>query len=315
MKDSAVHPTVALSFGSPDEFRARPLYRANVAPTQNRPAQVIGGYRFQQPVSCGVKGCTQTHEHGYLVLVKDGVETNTGWDCGLDHFGPGFVEMRLAYDRAEREYPRRLPLHLIVPIADRIRRRIHALNRQPHGGEWLLQTLDRFTKRYPRGLIELLRRHGEQGDEAHLLEAIPRQKAVKHSGAAPRPVNRVRGIKIFTVNTDQWPPMQFEEELDDFLKLHFDHVPLDELARWVDWSHTLELRLAECEHLITEGRKFFQRDNLALLPYIVEDLQLREQLSWIVWSVEVPAEKGTRLPMQPQKKSSWQRMFKKLIDE
>jgi len=37
------------------------------------------------------------------------------------------------------------------------------------------------------------------------------------------------------------------------------------LKEWADWADSIELRLAETEALIREGREFFKEDNLALL--------------------------------------------------
>jgi hypothetical protein len=280
-------------FQSPEEFRSRPMYRRDIITRGIRPSRIIGSYRFQDPVDCGVKDCGQIHTHGYVVLNTDGTETNTGWDCGLDHYGVEFFEMRKVYDRAEREHPHRQALHDTAASAENLRQRLRTFQEQPHGGKWLHQNLRSFAKLYPRPLLEIARRHAERGE---VMVTVNQSRAL------------VRGLKAFTLDTENWPLVELELELDRFLDLDPDNMPFNEVRRWCEWASTFESRIANCENLLEEGRKFFRRSNLALLQYLVSEKETQEQLSWMVWSNA----SGEQPSTPPQKEKAWQRMLKRL---
>ncbi|GEM_PF-4913981 len=326
MKDSVAPQISVVIFGTAEEFRARPFYRDDVVPTGQKPSQIVGSYRLPTPVRCGLKGCDQTHDHGYVVLVADGAETNTGWDCGMDHFGIEFFPMRKQYDRAEREFPFRLSLRQVVTDAERLRKRIHALQAPPHGGEWLLQNLRRFAKLYPPALMATLRKVAPQGEanvfesrlRAHLKQnaAAGRNAGVENNSAhdVREPRGTVCGLKIFTLDLEHWPVFQLEAELNEFLKLDHDTIPFDQVMRWNEWTQALELRLDEYQHLIYDGKKFFRRDNLALLQYLAEEQKTQDELSWMVWgeaSAEAPKPPARARP--PKKSNSLRRILKRLI--
>ena len=326
MKVSDVYEAPVLSFSSADALYARPLFRDGVMATGTKPSRVLGSYRFDAAVRCGLKGCDQIHQHGYLVLVADGVETNTGWDCGLDHFGVEFLAMRKEYDRAEREYLHREPLRQAIADAERVRKRIHALQAPPHGGEWLLRNLRRFAKLYPAALIETVRQHAREG-EVNVFESRLRAHlehtavAAGSASAKPNPAHyvhqprgTVRGLKIFTLDVDHWPLYELELELNEFQQLNADTLRFDQVLHWSEWSKNLELHLADHRYLIEEGRKFFRRDNLALLQYLAEDAKTQEQLSWIVLRDPVGATVPVKTkPRQAKRSNSWQRMLKRLM--
>src|SRR5207253_1836864 len=102
--------------------------------------------------------------------------------------------------------------------------------------------------------------------------------------------------------------------LNEFLKTTPDSMPFDQVLHWSDWHKTLEARLVEYRQLIDEGKKFFRRDNLALLQYLAEDPKTQDELSWMVWG-EANAEAPRALARsRPAKKpGSLQRILKRLI--
>lgn len=294
--DSYSTSTAVHIFQSPEEFRSRPLYRRDVITRGIRPARIIGNYRFADPVDCGIKDCRQVHTHGYVVLNTDGSETNTGWDCGLDHYGVEFFEMRKVYDRAEREYPQRQTLRHLAATVAHLHERLRICQEQEHGGKWLHQNLRSFAKLYPRPVLEIARRHAEQGEVRLTLE---------------RNTVFVRGLRIFTLDTENWPATEIDTELNRFAALDPDNMPFHEVRQWCEWKETLESRITGFEELLHEGRKFFRRANLALLPHLVSERESQEQLSWMVWSNDTAEHNAASSPRQ-QKEKAWQRMLKRL---
>lgn len=313
-----VQPPAFTQFNSPDEFRARPFYRDDVTPPGVKPTRILGSYRFGEPVRCGLKGCTQTHEHGYLVLIADGTETNTGWDCGLDHFGFEFLDMRQHYDRVEREYPRRAALRRMLEGGEHLREMIQSLQLRPYGGNWLLRNLRHFEKLYPEGVLEVVRRLAEQGevevDRASIYAdaepgAVDAETSSEYVPEVRSPKVTVCGLKIFTLDTDNWPLFELELELNEMLQLDVEQMPYGDIAQWSQWAEMLESRLADLGTVIDEGKTFFRRSNLELLRYLAPDSKSRELLSWIVFSSDF-TDHGDK---QAAKKKFWQRKLERLI--
>jgi hypothetical protein len=318
MQDLDVQPPALLRFRAPDEFRSRPSFRHDVAPPGIRPEKMLASYRFEQPVSCGILGCTQLHDHGYLVQLADGTETNTGWDCGLDHFGFEFLPMRQTFDRVEREYSRRAGLRAVLADGARWREQLVSLQMRPHGGNWLLRNLRQFESLYPPTLLEVLRRHAEQGEievvvmsarAAGAPGALDAETTLAHSTEIPPARATVRGLRAFTLDTDNWPLFEMELELNEFLQLDADALDMAAVAQWTRWVEALDARLASFEAVIEEGKDFFRRGNLELLRHLAQDEASREMLSWIVFSSDFLAPEDRR----PEKENFWQRNLKRLI--
>lgn len=312
-------PIVCRTFSSSGEYRARPSFRDGAQPSAVTLAGIIGNYRFAEPVSCGCAGCSQTHEHGYLLLLSDGSETNTGWDCGLDHFGTQFVAMRLAYDRTEREQPRRQALRELIARGDRFRETIQLLQLRPHGGNWLLRNLRHFEELYPAAILDAVRRHAGQR-QVHISEPavhadptgpISNIDISIDSATADVPALKttVRGLRIFTLDTDNWPLFELELELNEFLGLNVDTLASAELTRWMQWAQGLESRLAELEEAIDDGKLFFRRGNLDALQFLVQDQKAREQMAWVVFQSDFIRKTGK----QPLKQTPWRNTWRRFL--
>lgn len=291
-----VNPDEVHTFTSPDEYRGRPMYRTDIVAKGIRPSRIVGSYRFRDPVCCGIQGCSQIHTHGYVVLNTDGTETNTGWDCGLDHFGVEFFEMRRVYDRVEREQPFRQTLRELKANVDELLSEIRSMQGRQYGGEWLRRNLRSFAKLYPRPVVELARKHAKTGEVR------------VHSGQTR---GTVRGLKVFTSDPENWPLAALEAEIAKFAGFDPDHAEIADVRRWCDWAKTLESRMEECESLLDEGMRFFRRDNLALLQFLMDDKDSQEQLSWMVWSNDTGTA-ASSTSTQPQRDKAWQRMLKRL---
>jgi hypothetical protein len=305
----------AVSFHSPDELRSRPGFRSDIVATGIRPRRIVGGYRFDQSVRCGVKGCAKSHQHGYVVQIAEGIETNTGWDCALDHFGIDFLGMRTEYDRLERETSPRAALHHAIDKFQHLRDVVHTLQVQPHGGNWLLRNLRRFRELYPASLLAVLVDNAERGEIA--IYDLPIDPGAEQEPGAKQRLKEARrtreklgGLRVFSLDVGSWPLFAIELELSEFLELNPWTLPLVDVTRWCQWAETLEARLAQIEALIDEGKIFFRRGNLELLRFVAPDRQAREQIAWIVNATDfAPAPTAKAVA-----EKGWQRQLRRIID-
>jgi hypothetical protein len=209
---------------------------------------------------------------------------------GKDH---DRIELEPAYDLAYR-----LAFGRLLAGATGYRQRIFELKSQRHGGDWLLQNLRIFSKQYPTAVLDILRRHAALG-KLPLVECAPTPPS-NGGGAA----GAVRGIRIFALDTEDWPLTRLARQLGEFAGLRVESAPIEEVRRWTEWANALEAEVTEFRYLLEEGRKFFTRTNLALLPYAVDDPALHEELLWMVVSRE-----GEAKPEAPRKPGVLKRLL------
>ncbi len=88
----------------PSDLTRRPAYRSPLDATDSKLAEVLAPYDFAEPYPCGLASCRQPHQHGFLVVTVDKVETNVGKDCGRRIFGEDFaIKANLQAARASRK--------------------------------------------------------------------------------------------------------------------------------------------------------------------------------------------------------------------
>lgn len=76
-----------------EEITNRPRFIGQISKAEHTLSEIIGFYQFKNEIHCGLKGCNQPHQRGYLVRTEDGIETNIGKVCGTGEFGIQFKEL------------------------------------------------------------------------------------------------------------------------------------------------------------------------------------------------------------------------------
>ena len=135
----------------------------------------------------------------------------------------------------------------------------------PKGANWLYQMLNVFRKTYPIDLLAALKKLATSRNDNAILVAII------ETDADPSHLERVeqlQGLGIFAADIR-------EELIDKILK---PLLELEELAanpnantslpRYCRWADNLEEQFACAEHLVEEGRAFFDTENLQRLKSV-----------------------------------------------
>lgn len=81
-----------------EEIKSRPKFIDKISKSEHKLSEIIGFYRFKDEIHCGLKGCNQPHQMGYIVRTEDGIETNIGNVCGAGEFGIQFKELTEQFD-------------------------------------------------------------------------------------------------------------------------------------------------------------------------------------------------------------------------
>lgn len=81
------------------EIENRPGYVASLTVTEGDLSHLVGGYRFRpdEEARCGLNGCNQPHQKGFVIATKDGSETVCGSVCGGKNFGMDFRDMEAKF--------------------------------------------------------------------------------------------------------------------------------------------------------------------------------------------------------------------------
>lgn len=78
---------------------SRPNFVAKIAKGDHQFEEIIGYYKFKEEIHCGLTGCNQPHQMGYIVKTSRGIETNIGNKCGKNEFGVEFGENVLSFNK------------------------------------------------------------------------------------------------------------------------------------------------------------------------------------------------------------------------
>jgi hypothetical protein len=81
------------------DIEARPGFVKDLNPAEHTLHAIIGRYLFKNRIQCGLSDCRTPHGKGYIVVTKDGGETNIGKDCGRTYFGVDFEQLARKFDR------------------------------------------------------------------------------------------------------------------------------------------------------------------------------------------------------------------------
>lgn len=95
--------------------------------------QILGTYILNPKVKCGISGCGQMHNSGYLVLLSDKMETNIGNTCGKNHFGTDFSTSKKIINelKTEKEYLDRVGD--FIKISSLLQKEIHEIQYPKEG--------------------------------------------------------------------------------------------------------------------------------------------------------------------------------------
>lgn len=110
-----------------DSIIARAGFIVSLNPLEHELKSILGRYVFQEKVPCGLSNCKTPHNRGYIVVTKDGRETNIGKDCGKNYFGVDFQVMANKFERDITEQDNREALWTFTLKLDELEQRISAL--------------------------------------------------------------------------------------------------------------------------------------------------------------------------------------------
>ena len=268
-----------------DDVVRRPGFVDSLNPQEHSLKAILGRYMLRDSVNCGLSECHTPHGKGYLVLTRDGLETNIGHACGKKYFGVDFETLSRKLDRDITEKNNR---ELLVTFSFRIEElqtRI-SLSREGDFGARRLQSLMRplrvLSTGCPEPIVTNMLRMIKARTSAitvsrQLSEEETQRIEALNNTTLPRPyevedrVADIDGMEALFPENDLKVLLaqEVEEPLRTFESEDVDSMSFEALRRWVKWTANVERNLDRVEAIVTAARRLLTQTNLRPLEVFI----------------------------------------------
>ncbi len=273
-----------------DDIVSRPRYKSSVEAEKNPCIRVAAVYSFKESSArCGVNDCLKAHSQGFLVITSDERETNLCETCGQRLMGVAFEEQKKILRNQARDGEQRIRLNTLLQQSDTIKNRVRELKKAPYGANWLYGSLTNFRKTYPADLLAALRELATRKDGSAILSVLVENNADR---ARLEQVEQLQGLDIFATDIREVlignilkPLMQLEEDAEN-------PGSNPSLAAHCRWADNLDDQFASAEHLVKEGRAFFNKENLERLKSIRLSKKSARRVRSLRWNSDEGMAKG-----------------------
>ncbi|MCH6582151.1 MAG: hypothetical protein O7B27_08435 [Gammaproteobacteria bacterium] len=194
--------------------------------------------------------------------------------------GVAFEEQKKTLRNQARDREQRIRLNTLLQQSGAIKNRVGELKKGPYGASWLYRSLTNFRKTYPVDLLAALRELATRKDGNAILSVLVENNADR---TRLEQVEQLQGLGIFATDIRQTlignilqPLMQLEEDAEN-------PGSNPSLAAHCRWADNLDDQFACVEHLVKEGRAFFNTENLERLksiPLSQKSARLVRSLRW-----------------------------------
>lgn len=266
-----------LRVGSWTDITERPGFTSDLDPSKHTLAAIIGNYAFQDKVSCGLSNCHTPHNKGYIVVTKDGRETNIGRDCGKTYFGVDFETLSNKFDRDMREKENREKLWAFYFRSEQVAEQVGAMRSGDRGADWVykqlssLQDIRVVPSKVVRSLIAMVkarspaiaREREATEDEITRLEAAQGRRLPRPYYVSERLAD-LAGIESLYPENDLRDSLVVDvsERLKVLTETDIDALSYEQLAKWSRWLGGLDATLERAGVAVRNGRVLLTQANL-----------------------------------------------------
>jgi hypothetical protein len=271
------------------DIEARIGFTTDLDPEAHTLDSIIGRYAFSDRIRCGLSNCHAPHAKGYIVVTKDGRETNIGKDCGKTYFGVDFETLSRQFDQDISEKENRDKLWSFFFKIDELKEQIQELRAAEKAANWvyrmsrpLLETGKSVPHEIVRRIATMIktRQSGVTVErEATEREVQELEVAQGRNLARPQyvtdPVAEVQGLEALYPENDlrELLVIELEEKIKAFEEESIDALTFEPLRRWAKWIGTVDSTLQTAARSLESGRRLLRSENLAPFIRIVKERQ------------------------------------------
>jgi len=261
-----------------EAITSRPNFVASIAKGDHQFEDIIGYYKFKEEIHCGLTGCNQPHQMGYIVKTSRGIETNIGNKCGKNEFGVEFGENVLSFNKFMQIESNREIILTAKGQCDALQKNTDAIRSAQPSIDYLSYTIENcknanFSGRLGAAEIRLLAK--SQTGIVSLTEVETDKKArailfsmnknMRESGEATSeyimgkvsfshmllPENNLRDLYV-----------SISEDLKKIRNLDLQTAPSPEISEVARIASSIEERIKQLKNLKHQAGKFLTKKNL-----------------------------------------------------
>lgn len=258
----------------------RVSFSGDLDPSKHTLDSIIGRYAFGDKVPCGLSSCHRPHNKGYIVVTKDGHETNIGKDCGKTYFGVDFETLSNKFDRDITEKENREKLWTFYFRSEEVASQVAAVRQGERGADWVhkqlqaLQDSRNVTSKVARRIMAMVKvRDSRLAREREATEEEVAQLEQAQGRRLPRPQYTSEWIGELAGLDALYPENNLKslliEDVSERLKalneLDIDALGYEQLRGWSRWIGGLDAVLERAAQAVRSGQALLTRENLSPL--------------------------------------------------
>ncbi|KHT34410.1 hypothetical protein [Pectobacterium carotovorum] len=264
-----------------EEITSRACFSKQIIKSEHKLSEIIGYYRFKEKIHCGLKGCNQPHQMGYLVRTEIGVETNIGNICGGEEFGVKFTELTEQFDKFMRLETNKSivyeakekcniwqasidVLRNTKPSIDACAINIEKIQNANFAGR-LAATEIRLLAKSQDGIVTLNEIETEKWARSILFAT---NRHMRESGEAT--TEYIMGTVSFTnvllpENNLRERFVSISEDIKSIRQLDLDNASSPAILSIAQVANTIDERIRQLKNLFHDARKFLTKKNLSAI--------------------------------------------------
>jgi hypothetical protein len=261
----------------------RPGFTVNLDPKQHELKSVIGRYIFGEMVKCGLSNCHTPHARGYIVVTKNGLETNIGKDCGKKYFALEFDHLAKQFDADLAAYENRDLLWSFSFRVEDLEAKIAALRTEDKGADWVnkysgaLVNPGKLPVAVTRQIISLVKQKSGKFTRERLAFSYETEDMEARAGRKlERPLyvtefeGDLRGIEALYPENNLRELLMVEilDELKAFKAVNIDTLTNSQLVKWKKWATSVDVIMDRAIESVDHGRRLLTKENLTQLLQI-----------------------------------------------
>lgn len=281
---------------------SRPGFTESLDPKCHVLNSIIGRYNFADKIRCGLSNCHTPHAKGYIVVTKDGRETNIGKDCGRNYFGVDFEAMSRKFDQdiADKEGREKLwSFHFRV---EEIKQKVQALRSMERGADWIYRKVKSLLEtghdvpativRYIADKVKARDPVVTQEREATTTEIdrmeVERGRRLSRPQYIAEPIATIDGFEALYQENDLRAMLilDVEEKIRLFEGVSIDSMDSAGISRWSRWVGTVDATLEQAESVVQVGRRLLTSQNLQHFEYRLTEKDDRRSFSRFLKSLD-----------------------------
>ncbi|ELW3716268.1 hypothetical protein QMJ06_003554 [Salmonella enterica] len=284
---------------------SRPNFVAKIAKGDHQFEEIIGYYKFKEEIHCGLTGCNQPHQMGYIVKTSSGIETNIGNKCGKNEFGVEFGENVLSFNKFMQLETNR---EIILTAKDRCdiwQKNIETLRNIKPTIDHLSFAIKKsknsnFSGRLGAAEMRLLEKSQTsivtlsevETDKKTRTILFAMNKHMRESGEATNEyeMGKVSFTHVLLPENDlRNLYVSINEDLKKIRNLDIQTAPSPELSEIARISSTIEERIKQLKNLKHQASKFLTKKNLFPIANKIkysstaEEIDLQNFISFLNW--------------------------------